>query len=121
MSDVLDHAVLDRLQRDLGGDAGRVAAILAVFLEEMQPYRTDLLAAADRNDTHDVVFGAHRLGSASALLGATRLAGFCRELESLNHDALSEHGRSLVARIDVESTAVIAAVGALLDTSSTPR
>ena len=73
MSDVLDTAILERLQRELGGDPQRVATILSVFLEEIGPYRADLLASAERNDTHDTVFGAHRLGSASVLIGATRL------------------------------------------------
>ena len=120
MSDVLDTALLERLQRELGGDPQRVATILSVFLEEIGPYRADLRAAADRNDTHDTVFGAHRLGSASVLIGATRLTTLCRELESLHEDALNDRGRDLVARIDHESTAVMSAIAALLTPSRTP-
>jgi len=120
MSDVLDTAILDRLQRELGGDPQRVATILSVFLEEIGPYRADLLASAEHNDTHDTVFGAHRLGSASVIIGATRLAALCRELESLHHDALDDRGRDLVAQIDHESTAVMSAIAALLTTSRTP-
>ena len=114
MSDVLDTAILERLQRELGGDPQRVATILSVFLEEIGPYRADLLASAERNDTHDAVFGAHRLGSASVLIGATKLTALCRELESLHHGALNDHGRDLVAQIDRESTAVMSAISALL-------
>ena len=73
-----------------------------------------------RNDTHDTVFGAHRLGSASVLIGATRLTTLCRELESLHDDALNDRGRDLVARIDHESTAVMSAIAALLTPSRTP-
>ena len=119
MSDVLDTAILERLQRELDGDLQRVATILSVFLEEIGPYRADLLGSAERSDTHDTVFGAHRLGSASVLIGATRLAALCRELESLHDDALNDDGRDLVAQIDHESTAVMSAVAALLTTSRT--
>jgi HPt (histidine-containing phosphotransfer) domain-containing protein len=120
MNDVLDPVILDRLQRELGGDPQRVAAILAVFRDEIEPCRADLRAAAERNDTDDTIFGAHRLGSASVLMGATKLSALCRELESLSQDALNHHGRDLVAQIDHESTAVISAIGALLTTSATP-
>ena len=120
MSDALDPAILERLQRELGGDPQRVATILSVFLDEIGPYRADLCAAAERNDAHDTVFGAHRLGSASVLIGATRLTALCRELESLHHDALNDHGRDLVSRIDHESTAVMSAITARLTTSRAP-
>ena len=120
MSDVLDPAILERLRRELGGDPRRVAAILSVYLEEVEPYRADLRAAAERNDTHETVYGAHRLGSASVLVGATHLTALCRELESLNHDALSSRGRALVTQIEHETTSVIAAVTAFLTASLTP-
>lgn len=115
MSDApLDRATIDRLQRELGGDPVRVQAILSVYLEEVGPYRADLRAAVERGDAYHVIFGAHRLGSASVLVGANHLTALCRELESLNHDALAPHGRELAARIEQESATVVQAVAALL-------
>jgi HPt (histidine-containing phosphotransfer) domain-containing protein len=118
---VLDADVLARLERELGGSPERVAAVLAVYLEEIEPYRADIRAAVERSDSERLEFAAHRLGSASVLVGATRLTTLCRELESLKDHALGERGRELVTLIGSESEAVSAAVRALLDGKLTPE
>jgi HPt (histidine-containing phosphotransfer) domain-containing protein len=107
---VLDPSVLERLERELGGSPERVAAVLAVYLEEVRPYRSDIGEASRAGDAERLEFAAHRLGSASVLVGATRLTRLCRELESLKDAVSSEGGKRLVTLIEAEADAVYASV-----------
>jgi HPt (histidine-containing phosphotransfer) domain-containing protein len=107
---VLDPEVLERLERELGGSRERVATILAVYLEEVQPYRVDIREASQADDAERLEFAAHRLGSASVLVGATKLTRLCRELESLNRASTGDRGKQLVALIEAEADAVYASV-----------
>jgi len=105
---VLDPEVLERLERELGGSPERVATVLAVYLEEVQPYRVDIREASQADDAERLEFAAHRLGSASVMVGATKLARLCRELESLNRASTGDRGKRLVALIEVQADAVYA-------------
>ncbi|MGL4305986.1 MAG: Hpt domain-containing protein [Mycobacteriaceae bacterium] len=86
-----DPEVLSALAEDLG-DSAVVREAVAVWLAELPARRRTLREAIAEGDKVTVAAQAHSLASASALLGAHRLAGFCRKLEhcSLSQDS-GEH------------------------------
>ena len=82
---MLDAEVLERLESELGSSPERVATILAVYLEEVQPYRVDIREASQADDAERLEFAAHRLGSASVLVGATKLTRALRKSSRIRH------------------------------------
>jgi HPt (histidine-containing phosphotransfer) domain-containing protein len=111
----LDPGILDRLERELGGSRARLAAVLSVYLEEVEPYLADVRQAFENGDADRMEFAAHRLGSASVMVGATRLTDLCRELESVKDATEGAAVGELVAQIEAESEAVNAAIRDILE------
>lgn len=78
--DSLDQEVLDRLGRDMGGDAA-VTRILTMYVGKLPDELAALRELAGANDLAGLGGNAHRMKSSTAMLGATRLAGLLAELE----------------------------------------
>jgi PAS domain S-box-containing protein len=76
----VDAAALDRLADELG-DRRELDRIVALYLEQMPERVASISAASEAGDADAVRFAAHRLGSASAVFGAARLAELCARLE----------------------------------------
>ena len=79
--DSLDQDVLDRLGRDMGGEAA-VTRILSMYVGKLPGEISGLNAHADSGDLGALTENAHRMKSSTAMLGATRLAGLLAELEA---------------------------------------
>jgi HPt (histidine-containing phosphotransfer) domain-containing protein len=81
------ETVLAALLNDVG-DTTRVAQLVQLFLNELHPRRTALLAAVDANDMSAAQTVAHTLKSSALLLGAIDLGRACEVLLQLDEDAL---------------------------------
>jgi len=110
----LDPDVLKRLRRELGGNDDSLGQVLSAYLPELGSLRDDIRRSSANQDVDLVKYAAHRLGSASVMVGATRLARLCRELELLEEVYGDERIDGLLASIDAESEAVRHAVATLL-------
>ena len=81
------ETVLAALLNDLGDNA-RVAQLVQLFLNELHPRRTALIAAVDARDLPAAQAVAHTLKSSALLLGAIDLGRACEVLLQLDEEAL---------------------------------
>ncbi|MFM7684360.1 MAG: Hpt domain-containing protein [Actinomycetota bacterium] len=81
------ETVLAALLNDLGDNA-RVAQLVQLFLNELHPRRTALIAAVDERDLPAAQAVAHTLKSSALLLGAIDLGRACEVLLQLDEEAL---------------------------------
>lgn len=81
------ETVLAALLNDLG-DASRVAQLVQLFLNELHPRRTALMAASEAGDMAAAQAVAHTLKSSALLLGAIDLGRACEVLLQLDEEAL---------------------------------
>ncbi|MEY4176235.1 MAG: Hpt domain [Actinomycetota bacterium] len=81
------ETVLAALLNDLG-DAARVAQLVQLFLNELHPRRTALIAAVENRDLAAAQSVAHTLKSSALLLGAIDLGRACEVLLQLDEEAL---------------------------------
>jgi two-component system sensor histidine kinase/response regulator len=81
LAPVLDMAAVDELRASVGGDDSFVRELAGAYVDESAGYLEAMQAAAAAGDAEAIVRPAHSLKSSSAALGATRLAGMCREIE----------------------------------------
>jgi len=79
----VEESVLSNLVVDLG-DTTRVGQLVQLFLNELHPRRTALMAAADSHDLPAAHAVAHTLKSSALLLGAAPLARACNILMQLD-------------------------------------
>ena len=97
--DVLDRARLTDLAEQLD-DVDLLRETVRTYLTEL-PRRRDALRAAVRADDRDAVLRvSHSLRSSSAMLGATRLAQRCAEVEDTAAEAAPEALTALCDRVD---------------------
>lgn len=80
MTAFLDLRVLRSLEIDLD-DLDLVQETVKVYLDELPARSDQITAAATQGDLDALRFGSHKLGSASALVGAVELHRLCRQLE----------------------------------------
>jgi signal transduction histidine kinase/response regulator of citrate/malate metabolism len=77
---VLDHATLEKLADELGGN--EVVVMLATtYLDELTARLAILTEAADAGDLTAISRGAHTLKSSSRLLGGLTLGDLCQDTE----------------------------------------
>lgn len=81
------ETVLAALLNDLG-DTARVAQLVQLFLNELHPRRTALIAAVDARDLQAAQAVAHTLKSSALLLGAIDLGRACEVLLQLDEEPL---------------------------------
>ena len=109
MSDSVDDTVLESL-KELGGedDPGLFNELVDVFLVDTPP-RIDTMEAAVRDgDCEALMAAAHSLKSSAANMGAVRLSGICKLLESSSRAGESALGDAVEsARQEFEAVARI--------------
>jgi HPt (histidine-containing phosphotransfer) domain-containing protein len=103
--DSLDQDVLDRLGRDMGGDAA-VARIISMYLGKLAAESSGLHQHADSGDLTALAEDSHRLKSSTAMLGATRLAGILAEIEAASGAGDAGSAARWLAEFDAESSRV---------------
>jgi len=111
--DSLDQEVLDRLGRDMGGEAA-VTRILSMYITKLPAEMAGLHERADSGDLAGLAEEAHRIKSSTAMLGATRLAGLLAELEGAAKGDDSEAAAGWIREIDAEAPKVEAEMRARL-------
>lgn len=111
--DSLDQEVLDRLGRDMGGEAA-VPRILTMYLTKLPTEMAGLHERAGSGDLSGLAGEAHRIKSSTAMLGATRLAGLLAELEQAAEAGDAEGISAWLKEIDLEAPRVEAAMRARL-------
>ena len=87
---VLDHAVLDELRDDTGGDEAFIAELVETYIAEGAANLEGMVTAAEAGDPAAIVRPAHTLKSSSASLGAMRLSAICRAIEESGREARSD-------------------------------
>ena len=76
--DVLDNAIIDRLEQDAGPAA--TGELIAIFLDEMST-RVERMASAAAGDTATLAEDAHALRSSAGTFGARRLQHLAAAIE----------------------------------------
>ena len=97
---VLDQARLAVVRQAFEpGAADALAEVIDLYLDEATSQLQAVEEALTREDGADVKRLTHRLRGSSAVMGATRMAALCGELES--HDQ-GQDGRALLGQLEVE-------------------
>ena len=110
VGDAVDAGQLDALRALDGGDGAFLSGLVESFLASAHEA---LLVLAEAVRTHDhLALGqaAHRFRGEAATLGATALAGLCREIESLDAPVDQAATTALLAEADSELERVRAAL-----------
>lgn len=81
------ETVLAALLNDVG-DTSKVAQLVQLFLNELHPRRTALIAAVEARDMQGAQAVAHTLKSSALLLGAIDLGRACEVLLQLDEEPL---------------------------------
>ena len=78
----VDPAAIDTLLDMVGGDEAFLTELVETFLEDAVTQLAAMRAALAADDAEALVRPAHSMKTNSANMGATVLAGMCRELEA---------------------------------------
>jgi histidine phosphotransfer protein HptB len=78
----VDPEALDALFQMVGDDEAFLAELVDTFLEDAVTQLAAMRAAVEGDDAESLVRPAHSMKTNSANMGATVLAGMCRELEA---------------------------------------
>jgi two-component system, sensor histidine kinase and response regulator len=106
--DGLDHEVIEDL-RDIGADPTDdvIPVLLGMFFKELPARIIALRTLAHAPDLSALASAAHRMKGSSALIGASRLAGICADLESIgDRRAAPEAMEDLLSALEVEAKRV---------------
>jgi HPt (histidine-containing phosphotransfer) domain-containing protein len=111
---VLDAGVLAELAASVGGDRGFVVDLIETYLADGEAQVRAIDAALHANDSAALIRPAHTLKSSSATLGAMRIAGAARALESSGRSGLpgQDAPEALAARLHDEWAEAVAALRA---------
>ena len=117
--DPVNHAALENiraLSRD-GGDA-LVQKVINAFMGDTPRHLNALRQAVNAREAEHLRRLAHSLKSASANIGAARLAALCRDLEQLGRAGGVDGAASLLADVEREFQSVRQSLHALLEKES---
>lgn len=106
--DGLDHEVIEDL-KDIGADPADdvIPVLLGMFFEELPARIVAIRRFAQAPDLSGLARAAHRMKGSSAIIGASRLAGICGELESIGDRAAApEAMEDLLSALEIEAKRV---------------
>ena len=116
---VLEPNVLQQLEHTLGGNArALILELIDTYLQDMPARMTQLHRALDEGDLSTVHDTVHTLKSSSAVLGVSRFAALCKQIEiqTGNPSTLSlTEIEAMAIQLDTEYEAAAAALKALRD------
>jgi CheY-like chemotaxis protein/HPt (histidine-containing phosphotransfer) domain-containing protein len=99
----IDRSVLDKIRAlERGGAAGLLARVVELYLRGTPPLIEQMRQAIDANDEGALRVAAHTLKSSSANVGAMKLNGLCKELESQARQGQVADPAGQVAAIEQE-------------------
>jgi CheY-like chemotaxis protein/HPt (histidine-containing phosphotransfer) domain-containing protein len=116
---VLDQAALDMLLELVGGELALLVELIDSFLEESPPLLENLRQSLDQDDAAGLYTAAHTLKSSSRDFGATRIADWCQDLETMGKAGTLAGAAQLVAQVAAEYEQVEAELERVRLTSST--
>ncbi|HEX7675096.1 MAG TPA: ATP-binding protein [Bdellovibrio sp.] len=96
--ELMDFKLLEKLQSYVAKDQNLIAALIEDF-ESSAPNLIETMKSSD--NLEEIVSAAHAMKSASAALGAKRLAEICQEIEDCKN---SEKAKELVEQVDLHYT-----------------
>jgi PAS domain S-box-containing protein len=100
---VLDLAVLETFQREMGGDAdGVIAELIGYYLTETPRLFETMHEAIAQQDLDTLHRSAHSLKASSYSLGATRVGHLCQTLETDALVAIPHDNMALLLRLESE-------------------
>jgi HPt (histidine-containing phosphotransfer) domain-containing protein len=102
---VFDPVIFQQL-REMLNQEEVLAEVITRYLEDAPKLLQDLSDGINQGETELVTRTAHTLKSSSAMLGATRLAHLCQELEAQAKSENLEVTAALLSQIKVEYESV---------------
>ena len=113
---VIDAAPLDAIRavQPPGGES-LLGRIIALYIEESARLKAQIAVGIERGDGNLVRESAHSLKSSSANVGATRVAGLSRDLETRGRAGDLEEADMLFAQLDGELDYAVAELKTLID------
>jgi histidine phosphotransfer protein HptB len=110
---ILDDSTLAELLASVDGDTEFVVQLIETYLADAPQQLSAIDAAAASGDAAALVRPAHTLKSSSATVGAQRLAGLSRRLETAGRSGTlaGESTRDDLAALPAEWTATADALG----------
>ncbi|HUY38785.1 MAG TPA: Hpt domain-containing protein [Candidatus Binataceae bacterium] len=106
--DGLDHEVIEDL-KDISADPTDdvIPVLLGMFFTELPARIIAIRTLARAPDLSELARAAHRMKGSSALIGASRLAGICGDLESIgDRRAAPEAMEALLSALEIEAKRV---------------
>lgn len=107
---ILDPSSLRALRDDVGEET--VARLVGMYLSNLPTRTVAIRDAVDRGDLKALHLTAHTLKSASAALGASRLAAICEEIEAAARNGATDGLAGAAREIEAESERVRDALSA---------
>jgi HPt (histidine-containing phosphotransfer) domain-containing protein len=86
----------------VGGEPDLLVELIDSFLEETPPLLESLRRSLEQDDAADLYTAAHTLKSSSRDFGATRIAGWCQELEAMGRAGTLAGAAELVTQVEDE-------------------
>ena len=113
---VIDTAPLDAIRavQPPGGES-LLGRIIDLYIEESARLKAQIAVGIERGDGNLVRESAHSLKSSSANVGATRVAGLSRDLETLGRAGDLEEADMLFAQLDGELDYAVAELKTVSD------
>lgn len=100
MSTFVDVAKREEFMGIVGGDEGFLFDLVETFLQDIPAKLGGLRRAVEQKDAAALRLLSHGMKSTSSLLGITRLAGLCQELETMASNGEPDTAEELVTAIE---------------------
>jgi two-component system, sensor histidine kinase and response regulator len=99
----IDRVVLDRIRAiEAQGSARLLETVVTYYVKESPGIFTSLLTAVEANDAGAMQELAHSLKSASANIGAKKMADLCKEMEAAARNGATQRGHDLLLQMERE-------------------
>jgi CheY-like chemotaxis protein/HPt (histidine-containing phosphotransfer) domain-containing protein len=99
----IDFAAVESIrQLERAGGRKLLATVIQTYLDNAPELVEEIRAGIDKGDAHSIERAAHQFKSASANLGAHKLASICKELEELGRSGSTRDTDKLLADVEAE-------------------
>ncbi len=98
----LDPAALENLRGAEGKGTKLLAELISMFLEDSSLLLAKMRRGIEQKNAVMLHQAAHIMGASSAMFGARRLSGLCRELEAMGATGSIDGGAAKMTQVEVE-------------------